>query len=853
MASGVIERDSQLGTVSRRLAFPRRFAPSLSERRFALSVADQAALLVAFVAALGSAVIGGGEAAVAAALLLSASWWLTSGAFDCYEVRRLSDLPKSLASAWGALAITSVVAAGAARLLPASVEPAQIVLFALVGGALLGGLRLLFFLALKRPESRRGLLVLGADEGDVDEAVRVLESEGKYQYEILGTASSKLKDLTHSANVGAYWDLAELVRRHGPNEIVVTAPEDDAVATDAITTLRRAYPGIAVRHFADVYEELTRRVAVQYLCAHWPVRVEAQVGTQAYVVLKRALDVAVASVGLVLLSPALAAIALAIRLDSPGPVIYRQPRQGLHGRMFTMLKFRTMTDRAEENEAVWARPDDPRRTRLGKILRPVHLDELPQLLNVLRGDMSLVGPRPERSEFITQLERVVPSYHARMLVRPGITGWAQVRFCYARSLEESVEKLEHDLYYVKHRSPFLDLVILLKTMSAVVRPSDHDRVRASFRPALVIPRIDAGMSAPANNDVRSVLVVGGAGYIGSVLCRRLLSEGYRVRVLDALLYGNDSVRELIGNPRFELRHGDSRDPAALVGSLRDVQAVVHLGEIVGDPACALDEAATLQINVSGTRLVAEVSKGFGVHRFLYASSCSVYGASDEVLTERSSLNPVSLYARAKIASERSLAELETDLFRPIIFRLATVYGLSPRPRFDLVVNLLAAQAVTDKHITVYGGDQWRPFVHVSDVARAMSEALRAPIANVGGQIFNLGSEPQNYTIQEIAEMVRELVPETFVEHSPSDADRRNYRVSFAKVRATLGFEPAITVGGGIAEIAAAMRAGMLGDYRNPRYSNVTSLRLINGQTPIRTQRPSDLEFVSQTAAQAVAT
>jgi lipopolysaccharide/colanic/teichoic acid biosynthesis glycosyltransferase len=139
-----------------------------------------------------------------------------------------------------------------------------------------------------------------------------------------------------------------------------------------------------------------------------------------------------------------------------------------------MLKFRTMVDGAEAGDAIWERHEDPRRTRVGKILRPLHLDEAPQLLNVLSGTMSLVGPRPERSQFVRQLEKVAPAYRDRMLVRPGITGWAQVRFGYARSLEESIEKLEHDLYYVKHWSPFLDLVIGLKTFSALLARTGND-------------------------------------------------------------------------------------------------------------------------------------------------------------------------------------------------------------------------------------------------------------------------------------------------------------------------------------------------------------------------------------------
>lgn len=362
-----------------------------------------------------------------------------------------------------------------------------------------------------------------------------------------------------------------------------------------------------------------------------------------------------------------------------------------------------------------------------------------------------------------------------------------------------------------------------------------------------------GPPSTAPGGIDRVLVVGGAGYIGSVLCRQLLADGHRVRVLDSLLYGDGSLKDLGREDRFEFQLGDSRDPAAVVAALHDVQAVVHLGEIVGDPACALDEEATRQINFNGTRLVAEIAKGFGVRRFIYASSCSVYGASDEFLTEESALHPVSLYARAKIAAERSTLELQTDIFRPVIFRLATVYGLSPRPRFDLVVNLLSAQAATEGLIRVYGGDQWRPFVHVSDVARAMSAALRAPVADIGGEIFNLGSEDQNHTIADIAELVRQQVPGTVVESFGMNGDRRNYRVSFDKVRSRLKFEPKMCVRAGVEEVVDAVRSGRIPDFRDALFSNFASLGSSRDVVPLRARLPSGYEVFASVSHDALAT
>jgi len=340
--------------------------------------------------------------------------------------------------------------------------------------------------------------------------------------------------------------------------------------------------------------------------------------------------------------------------------------------------------------------------------------------------------------------------------------------------------------------------------------------------------------------IRRVLVIGGAGYIGSVLCRQLLRQGYSVRVLDTLLYGKDSLKEIEDHPRFELIVGDSRDVGAVFSAMLGSDAVVHLGELVGDPACAVDEELTLEINMAATRMLAEAARGYGVKRFIYASSCSVYGAADELLNERSALNPVSLYARAKISAEKTLLELSGEDFNPIILRLATVFGLSPRPRFDLVVNLLAAKAVKEGEITIFGGDQWRPFVHVTDVARAMIRCLQAPLESVKGQIFNVGHDEQNYTIRQIGEMVHRIVPEARLTSNGDDKDRRNYRVSFSKIHRRLGFSCHTTLEAGAREIVMALSDGRIHDHQAARYSNHKTLIEPSGQQHLRSRRISEL-------------
>lgn len=347
-------------------------------------------------------------------------------------------------------------------------------------------------------------------------------------------------------------------------------------------------------------------------------------------------------------------------------------------------------------------------------------------------------------------------------------------------------------------------------------------------------------SVEPNGKIRNVLVIGGAGYIGSVLCRQLLNRGYTVRVLDSLLYGKDSLSDILSHPHFQLMEGDSREVSAVFRAMLDMDAVIHLGELVGDPACALDKRLTLEVNVAATRMVAEAAKGCGVKRFLYASSCSVYGANTEVLDECSELNPVSLYAQAKIGSEQTLLGLNASDFNPVILRFATIYGLSPRPRFDLVINVLTAKAVLDQKITIFGGDQWRPFIHVTDVAGGLILCLESPLASVKGQIFNLGSDDQNYTLDEIGDLIQELIPGSQVVKEADNVDKRDYRVSFSKIRRELGFEPQMTVGDGVRELADAIRSGKIQDVSDIRYSNYKTLSEPRNHHRVRSRKITSL-------------
>ena len=349
----------------------------------------------------------------------------------------------------------------------------------------------------------------------------------------------------------------------------------------------------------------------------------------------------------------------------------------------------------------------------------------------------------------------------------------------------------------------------------------------------------------ASAPIRRVLVIGGGGYIGSALLPKLLKDGYQVRLLDMLLYGNEPISNVLKHPNLEVIQDDFRQVDRLVQAMRGVDAVVHLGALVGDPACSVDEELTIEINLMATRMIAEVAKGWGVRRFVFASTCSVYGAGDNMLTEQSQLNPLSLYAKSKIASERVLLSMGTRAFAPTILRFGTIYGISGRVRFDLVVNLLTAKAIKEGKITVFGGDQWRPFVHVQDAAEAVARAIRAPHEVVADQIFNVGSDEQNCRIQEVAERIQAIVPSAELVSIDNDADKRDYRVSFAKIRKELRFEPSWELDAGIKQVIHAVQTGEVVDYMDARYSNVKFLREAGGTQKLPKQSGWERRLLDQ--------
>ena len=325
------------------------------------------------------------------------------------------------------------------------------------------------------------------------------------------------------------------------------------------------------------------------------------------------------------------------------------------------------------------------------------------------------------------------------------------------------------------------------------------------------------------DDNSKILVIGGGGYIGSSVVKQLLDLNYKVRVLDIFLFGEDPIRNLKDHPSLEIIRGDFRKVDDLVQAVDNCFALVHLGGIVGDPACSVDEKLTKDINLTATKIIGQIAKAAGVRKFIFASSCSVYGAQDAILNENSPTNPLSLYARTKIASERVLDELRSDYFAPIFLRFGTVYGFSGRTRFDLVANLLTANAYTKKEMTVFGKDQTRPFVHVNDAAYSIVCALKENFSNVDQLVFNIGSNAQNCTLYELAEMIQRQIPDSKIITEEGNEDARNYNVSFDKAEKILGFKTSWTIEDGIAQVIKKFESGEIKDYNHSQYSNLKHL------------------------------
>ena len=324
---------------------------------------------------------------------------------------------------------------------------------------------------------------------------------------------------------------------------------------------------------------------------------------------------------------------------------------------------------------------------------------------------------------------------------------------------------------------------------------------------------------------KNILVTGGAGYIGVHLVQLLLDDNYNVTILDNFTFGNEPIKDFHDHPNLTIIHGEVTNIKDLVVAVKNNRFVIALAAIVGDPASSIDAEETLNLNYESTKILTQICNFYEVEKLIFASSCSVYGSSDSTfLTETSPLNPISLYARTRIYSENYILD-HCQGVSPTIMRLSTVFGYSRRMRYDLVVNTLLIRGLRDNKFSVFGGDQWRPFVHCHDVARAFKLAVEADKGITHNQVFNVGSDDMNFTIDNIGEKKEKKLPEAKMSITEDDVDKRNYKVSFAKISNSLGFQKKYTIEMGLDEmIKEAENDVQLLQYQDKLYSNFAHLK-----------------------------
>jgi sugar transferase (PEP-CTERM system associated) len=392
---------------------------------------------------------------------------------DMYELRALSDRRELFVGIVQALAATCFMLAAIYYWVPSLIIGRGVFL---IGSALVmvsvAGWRLAFEWLTRQVAPSERLLLVGTGAAAVSLASEIFGRRQELGVEIVGFVdpdpSRVGAPVINPGVIGTVEDIPSIVRARGVDRVVVSlADARGKLPMDKLLEMK--LDGVSFDHLASVYEELTGKIAVENLRPSWLIFSEGFRKSALLTSQKRLLDIVAAGFGLILAAPIMVAVAAAVRLTSNGPILYRQQRVGRHGRVFTVNKFRSMFQNAEATSgAVWAQPGDSRVTPVGRFLRKARLDELPQLWNVLKGDMSLVGPRPERPEFVKQLAQQIPFYEQRHVIRPGLTGWAQVRYAYGASVEDALEKLQYDLFYIKNLSLALDLFIIFSTIKTVV-------------------------------------------------------------------------------------------------------------------------------------------------------------------------------------------------------------------------------------------------------------------------------------------------------------------------------------------------------------------------------------------------
>lgn len=392
---------------------------------------------------------------------------------DLYDLRIVSDRREMFVRMLQALGVASLLLGMLYFWLPDLVVGRGV--FLIASGfvmAVVFGWRLLFDWAALRVGPRERLLLVGTSAASVGLAKELHDRRSELGVEIVGFVDpdpAKVGEpLLNPAIIGAIGDIPSIVARRGVDRVVVSlADARGKLPMDRLLEMK--LEGVTFDHLASVYEEYTGKIAIENLRPSWLIFSPGFRKSRAITAAKRFGDMLLAAIGLVLAAPILLAVGALVRLTSAGPALYHQTRVGQHGACFTIHKFRSMRRDAEAaTGAVWAKTNDDRITPFGRFMRKTRLDELPQLWNVLVGEMSFVGPRPERPEFVSQLTEQIPFYGLRHVVKPGVTGWAQVCYTYGASVEDAMEKLQYDLFYIKNLSMSLDLFVIFKTIQTVV-------------------------------------------------------------------------------------------------------------------------------------------------------------------------------------------------------------------------------------------------------------------------------------------------------------------------------------------------------------------------------------------------
>lgn len=325
---------------------------------------------------------------------------------------------------------------------------------------------------------------------------------------------------------------------------------------------------------------------------------------------------------------------------------------------------------------------------------------------------------------------------------------------------------------------------------------------------------------------QTILVTGGAGYVGSTLTGILLNSGYNVLVVDNLFFGGESILNYWHNPKFKFIHGDITTADTLKGifSGNKIDTVVHLAAIVGDPACAKQPDLARRINRDASLNLLELAQKHKTGRFVFASTCSNYGKMPDpkgYVNEVSQLAPISLYAELKVGFEKVILEQikRTDIFSPTILRFATAYGASARIRFDLTVNEFTKELALGRELEVFGEQFWRPYCHVYDLSRAILAVLKSDKKKTAYNVFNAGDTSENYQKQMLVEEIKKLIPNAKVKYVHKNEDPRDYRVNFDKIKTELGFSVSKKVPDGIKEIKYLVDTKAIPDPDAPKYKN----------------------------------